>query len=98
MSNSPASVNDIVSDEHRALAFGFWSIGPTNGPVYGPIIRGFIFLTSGMEMDKLDRPYHWRWCPVFDGCYQRNVCSGDPEVTRRMKEERNAKPKVVDTL
>ncbi|KAF7183307.1 hypothetical protein CNMCM7691_003220 [Aspergillus felis] len=50
MSNSPASVNDIVSDEHRALAFGFWSIGPTNGPVYGPIIGGFIF-------EYLD----WRW-------------------------------------
>ncbi|KAL2807817.1 major facilitator superfamily domain-containing protein [Aspergillus granulosus] len=50
MSNSPASVNDIVSDEHRALAFGFWSIGPTNGPVYGPIIGGFVFERLG-----------WRW-------------------------------------
>lgn len=50
MSNSPASVNDIVSDEHRALAFGFWSIGPTNGPVYGPIIGGFVFQYLG-----------WRW-------------------------------------
>ncbi|CAG8125037.1 unnamed protein product [Penicillium nalgiovense] len=50
MSNSPASVNDIVSDRHRALAFGFWSIGPTNGPVYGPIIGGFVFQYLG-----------WRW-------------------------------------
>jgi MFS family permease len=50
MSNSPASVSDIVSDEHRALAFGFWSIGPTNGPVYGPIIGGFVFQHLG-----------WRW-------------------------------------
>lgn len=50
MSNSPASVNDIVSDNHRALAFGFWSIGPTNGPVYGPIIGGFVFQYLG-----------WRW-------------------------------------
>ncbi|PKY03243.1 MFS general substrate transporter [Aspergillus campestris IBT 28561] len=50
MSNSPASVNDIVSDEYRALAFGFWSIGPTNGPVYGPIIGGFVFQYLG-----------WRW-------------------------------------
>ncbi|KAK2753613.1 hypothetical protein FQN54_007390 [Arachnomyces sp. PD_36] len=50
MSNSPASVNDIISDEHRALAFGFWSIGPTNGPVYGPIIGGFVFEYLG-----------WRW-------------------------------------
>ncbi|KAE8307128.1 major facilitator superfamily domain-containing protein [Aspergillus transmontanensis] len=50
MSNSPASVNDIVSDKYRALAFGFWSIGPTNGPVYGPIIGGFVFEHLG-----------WRW-------------------------------------
>ena len=50
MGNSPASVNDIVSDKHRALAFGIWSIGPTNGPVYGPIIGGFIFQYLG-----------WRW-------------------------------------
>lgn len=50
MSNSPASVNDIVSDMHRPLAFGFWSIGPTNGPVYGPIIGRFVFQYLG-----------WRW-------------------------------------
>jgi multidrug resistance protein len=50
MSNSPASVNDVISDEHRALAFGVWSIGPANGPVYGPIIGGFVFQYLG-----------WRW-------------------------------------
>ncbi|PYI03536.1 MFS general substrate transporter [Aspergillus sclerotiicarbonarius CBS 121057] len=50
MGNSPASVNDLVSDKHRALAFGIWSIGPTNGPVYGPIIGGFLFEYLG-----------WRW-------------------------------------
>ncbi|QMW46701.1 hypothetical protein G4B11_010156 [Aspergillus flavus] len=50
MGNSPASVNDIVSDQHRALAFSIWSIGPTNGPVYGPIIGGFVFQYLG-----------WRW-------------------------------------
>ncbi|PYH81218.1 MFS general substrate transporter [Aspergillus uvarum CBS 121591] len=50
MGNSPASVNDVVSDEHRAMAFGIWSIGPTNGPVYGPIIGGFVFEYLG-----------WRW-------------------------------------
>ncbi|OJJ36315.1 hypothetical protein ASPWEDRAFT_86037, partial [Aspergillus wentii DTO 134E9] len=50
MSNSPASVNDIISSEHRALAFGIWSIGPANGPVYGPIIGGFVFEYLG-----------WRW-------------------------------------
>lgn len=50
MGNSPASVNDIVSDRHRAMAFGIWSIGPTNGPVYGPIIGGFVYQYLG-----------WRW-------------------------------------
>ncbi|KAE8153610.1 MFS general substrate transporter [Aspergillus avenaceus] len=50
VSNSPASVNDIVSDKHRALAFGFWCIGPSNGPVYGPIIGGFVYQYLG-----------WRW-------------------------------------
>ncbi|KAF7180038.1 hypothetical protein CNMCM7691_009204 [Aspergillus felis] len=50
MSNSPASVNDIISDKHRAMAFGVWSIGPANGPVYGPIIGGFVFQYLG-----------WRW-------------------------------------
>ncbi|KAL4800372.1 major facilitator superfamily domain-containing protein [Aspergillus venezuelensis] len=50
MVNSPASVNDVVSDYHRPLAFGIWSIGPTNGPVYGPIIGGFVFEYLG-----------WRW-------------------------------------
>ncbi|PLB52587.1 MFS general substrate transporter [Aspergillus steynii IBT 23096] len=50
LGNSPASVTDIVSDEHRALAFGFWSIGPANGPVYGPIIGGFVYQYLG-----------WRW-------------------------------------
>lgn len=50
MGNSPASVNDIVSDQHRAMAFGIWSIGPSNGPVYGPIIGGFVFEHLG-----------WRW-------------------------------------
>jgi multidrug resistance protein len=50
MGNSPASVNDIVSDKHRAMAFGIWSIGPANGPVYGPILGGFIFEYLG-----------WRW-------------------------------------
>lgn len=50
MSNSPGSVNDIVREHHRALAFGFWSIGPINGPVLGPIIGGFVFEYLG-----------WRW-------------------------------------
>ena len=41
IANSPGSVSDIVSDEYRALAFSIWSIGPLNGPAFGPIIGGF---------------------------------------------------------
>lgn len=29
--NSPGTVNDIVSEEYRALAFSIWSLGPMNG-------------------------------------------------------------------
>ena len=50
ISNSPGTVNDIVNDEYRALAFSVWSIGPLNGPVFGPIIGGWI--TQGLG---------WRW-------------------------------------
>lgn len=50
MSNSPGSVNDVVSDHHRPMAFGFWAIGPSNGPVLGSIIGGFIYQYLG-----------WRW-------------------------------------
>lgn len=32
IANAPGTVGDIVSDEHRALAFSIWSIGPLNGP------------------------------------------------------------------
>lgn len=31
ISNCPGSVNDIVDEEHRALAYSVWSIGPMNG-------------------------------------------------------------------
>lgn len=31
ISNAPGTVNDIVDEEHRALAFSVWSIGPMNG-------------------------------------------------------------------
>lgn len=50
MSNSPGSVNDVVSDHHRPMAFGFWSIGPSNGPVLGSILGGFVYQYLG-----------WRW-------------------------------------
>lgn len=44
------TVNDIVDEEYRALAFSIWSIGPMNGPVIGPVVGGFVFQTLG-----------WRW-------------------------------------
>ncbi|CAG8228203.1 unnamed protein product [Penicillium olsonii] len=50
VSNSPGSVSDVVSDHHRPMAFGFWAIGPLNGPVLGSILGGFIYQYLG-----------WRW-------------------------------------
>jgi len=41
IANAPGTVADIVSDHYRALAFSIWSIGPLNGPTFGPIIGGF---------------------------------------------------------
>lgn len=34
ISNSPGTVNDIVDEEHRALAYSVWSIGPINGELH----------------------------------------------------------------
>ncbi|KAA6411574.1 MAG: MFS multidrug transporter [Lasallia pustulata] len=50
IANAPGSVSDIVNDEYRALAFSIWSIGPLNGPTFGPIIGGFTTQYLG-----------WRW-------------------------------------
>ncbi|QIX00005.1 hypothetical protein AMS68_005522 [Peltaster fructicola] len=50
ISNSPGTVNDIVDEEHRALAYSVWSIGPLNGPVIGPVVGGFVYEYLG-----------WRW-------------------------------------
>jgi hypothetical protein len=35
ISNAPGTVNDISDEEHRALAFSIWSIGPMNGEFLG---------------------------------------------------------------
>lgn len=50
ISNAPGTVNDIVDEEYRALAFSIWSIGPMNGPVIGPVVGGFVYEYLG-----------WRW-------------------------------------
>ena len=43
-------MSDIVDDEHRALAFSLWSMGPMLGPIWGPVIGGFVVQYLG-----------WRW-------------------------------------
>ncbi|KAJ9213580.1 hypothetical protein DTO166G4_4830 [Paecilomyces variotii] len=50
IASAPGTLADIVDDEHRALAFSVWSLGPLNGPVFGPIIGGFVTQYLG-----------WRW-------------------------------------
>lgn len=37
ISTAPGMVADLVNDEHRALAFSVWSIGPLNGPGMCPL-------------------------------------------------------------
>jgi MFS family permease len=50
IANAPGTVNDIVDEQYRALAFSIWSIGPMSGPVTGPIAGGFAAQYLG-----------WRW-------------------------------------
>ncbi|MCJ1331935.1 hypothetical protein MMC10_008627 [Thelotrema lepadinum] len=50
ITNAPGTLGDISRDEHRALIFSIWSIGPFNGPVAGPIFGGFVAQALG-----------WRW-------------------------------------
>ncbi|KAI9813300.1 MAG: hypothetical protein M1827_004242 [Pycnora praestabilis] len=67
IANAPGTVTDIVDDEHRALAFSIWSIGPLNGPVFGPLIGGFAYEYLG-----------WRWTNwlvvIFGGAAWVMVC------------------------
>lgn len=48
--NAPGTVNDIIMEKYRALAFSVWSLGPMNGPVIGPLVGGFVYQYLG-----------WRW-------------------------------------
>lgn len=58
ISNAPGTVNDIVDEDHRALAFSVWSIGPMNGPVIGPVVGGFVYQYLG-----------WRWTNCMSIAY-----------------------------
>lgn len=40
ISNAPGTVNDISDEEHRALAFSIWSIGPMNGGLVSLVALG----------------------------------------------------------
>lgn len=55
ISNAPGTVNDISDEEHRALAFSIWSIGPMNGE--STISMRFMILT-----DISCRTCHWTRC------------------------------------
>jgi len=50
IANAPGTIADIISEEYRPTAFSIWSIGPMNGPVFGPVIGGFVTQYKG-----------WRW-------------------------------------
>lgn len=57
VANSPGSVSDIVTDEYRALALSLWSIGPLNGPTFGPLIGGFSTQYVLRSEREMFRPY-----------------------------------------
>jgi hypothetical protein len=42
ISNAPGTVNDIVLEKHRALAFSIWSLGPMNGVSLPTKLLGFV--------------------------------------------------------
>jgi hypothetical protein len=54
ISNAPGTVNDIVMEKHRALAFSIWSLGPMNGVSAYPSLLSKSGLTlSSLSLDPL---------------------------------------------
>ncbi|TGJ85735.1 hypothetical protein E0Z10_g3033 [Xylaria hypoxylon] len=50
LSNAPGTVNDIATNETRALYVSIWIFGAVSGPVLGPVIAGLI-----------NQHHDWRW-------------------------------------
>lgn len=56
MSNAGGVLADIWPPSQRGLAMALYSVAPSLGPVFGPIVAGFIGMLHG-----------WRWVQVFMG-------------------------------
>ncbi|EKD12369.1 major facilitator superfamily transporter [Drepanopeziza brunnea f. sp. 'multigermtubi' MB_m1] len=71
--NSPGTVNDVVTEDHRALAFSIWSIAPMNGPVTGPLIGGFVAQYLGWRWTNwlvlILAGAGWIWCSLMRETY-----------------------------
>ncbi|ERT02723.1 MFS transporter [Sporothrix schenckii 1099-18] len=52
VSNGPATIVDISTEDNRALYISIMAIAPMNGPVTGPLIGGFVFEYLGWRWDS----------------------------------------------
>ena len=52
VSNGPATMVDISTDDNRALYISVMAIAPMNGPVTGPLIGGFVYQYLGWRWDS----------------------------------------------
>jgi hypothetical protein len=103
ISNAPGTVNDIVLEKHRALAFSIWSLGPMNGVSFCVKLilksaltclacrwaahRWICLSVLRMEMDELG-------CTLFVWRFfrlhlfdQRDIRTRNPAQTGKAKEE-----------
>jgi MFS family permease len=53
VSNAPGTLGDIVSEEYRALAFSFWSLGPMNGVCLSRFARSSHADVGSLSSDHL---------------------------------------------